>query len=93
MKFASGRSVSGATVDQEKGVGMDRWEYKIADLTKVEKDIGEVRSGSFIRSLCSRGECRTVESGRLQRRQRVEGSRSTRSAQATESAGCTDMLS
>jgi hypothetical protein len=31
-----------ATVDQEKGVGMDRWEYKIADLTKVEKDIGEV---------------------------------------------------
>ena len=42
MKFASGRSVSGATVDQEKGVGMDRWEYKIADLTKVEKDIGEV---------------------------------------------------
>ena len=22
---------------------MDRWEYKIADLTKVEKDIGEVR--------------------------------------------------
>ena len=42
MTFASGRSVSGATVDQEKGVGMDRWEYKIADLTKVEKDIGEV---------------------------------------------------
>ena len=29
-------------MDQEKGVGMDRWEYKIADLTKVEKDIGEV---------------------------------------------------
>jgi hypothetical protein len=42
MKFASGRSVSGATVDQEKGVGMDRWEYKIAGLTKAEKDIGEV---------------------------------------------------
>jgi hypothetical protein len=31
-----------ATVDQEKGVGMDRWEYKIAGLTKAEKDIGEV---------------------------------------------------
>jgi hypothetical protein len=40
MTLASGRSVSGATMDQEKGVGMDRWEYKIAGLTKA--DIGEV---------------------------------------------------
>jgi hypothetical protein len=27
---------------QAKGVGVDSWEYKIADLTKVEKDIGEL---------------------------------------------------
>ena len=25
-----------------KGFDMERWEYKIADLTKVEKDIGEL---------------------------------------------------
>ena len=48
MTFASGRSVSGATVDQEKGVGMDRWESKIAGLTKAEKDIGE--DGGQVRS-------------------------------------------
>ena len=27
---------------QVKGVDMERWEYKIADLTKAEKDIGEL---------------------------------------------------
>ncbi len=27
---------------QWKGVDMQRWEYRIADLTKVEKDIGEL---------------------------------------------------
>ena len=32
----------GPTLNQVKGGGMDRWEYKIADLTKVEKDIGEL---------------------------------------------------
>lgn len=43
MTFDSGRSVSGARQwTQKQGVGMDRWEYKIADLTKVEKDIGEL---------------------------------------------------
>jgi hypothetical protein len=33
----------GATLDQRvKGVVVDCWEYKTADLTKVEKDIGEL---------------------------------------------------
>jgi hypothetical protein len=32
----------GATLDPGKGVDMQRWEYRVADLTKVEKDIGEL---------------------------------------------------
>jgi hypothetical protein len=31
-----------ATLDPVEGVAMERWEYKIADLTKVEKDIAEL---------------------------------------------------
>ena len=43
MTYASGRWISETRLwAQEKGVRMDRWEYKIADLTKVEKDIGEL---------------------------------------------------
>lgn len=43
MTYASGRWISETQLwTQEKGVGVDRWEYKIADLTKVEKDIGEL---------------------------------------------------
>jgi hypothetical protein len=35
--------VRGSTLDPpEKGDAMDRWEYKVADLTKVEKDISEL---------------------------------------------------
>lgn len=33
---------SRATLDLRKGDQMERWEYKVADLTKVEKDIGEL---------------------------------------------------
>ena len=43
MTHASGRSAAVTRAwNQAKGVDMDRWEYKIADLTKVEKDIGEL---------------------------------------------------
>ena len=43
MTYASRRSTSEPQPwPQRKGVGMDRWEYKIADLTKVEKDIGDL---------------------------------------------------
>ena len=31
----------------QEGVDMDRWEYKIADLTKVEKNIGELNRLGF----------------------------------------------
>jgi hypothetical protein len=31
-----------ATLELTKGAAMDLWEYKTADLTKVEKDIGEL---------------------------------------------------
>jgi hypothetical protein len=43
MTNASGRWVAEPRPwTQAKGVDMDRWEYKVADLTKVEKDIGEL---------------------------------------------------
>jgi hypothetical protein len=43
MTNASGRRITeSATLDLGKGGDVDRWEYKIADLTKVEKDIGEL---------------------------------------------------
>jgi len=39
---------------------MERWEYKIADLTKVEKDVGELNrlgaEGWELSEWCRRGE-------------------------------------
>ena len=31
-----------ARLARRKGADMQRWEYRIADLTKVEKDVGEL---------------------------------------------------
>ena len=36
------RRPHGATLDRRKGADMERWEYRVADLTKVEKDVGEL---------------------------------------------------
>lgn len=43
MTYSSGRPTAVArALTRAKGAGMDRWEYTTADLTKVEKDLGEL---------------------------------------------------